>query len=297
VVRYKRRDLDALVSQINATGYGLTLGVHTRIDETVDQIVENGRAGNVYVNRNIVGAVVGVQPFGGEGLSGTGPKAGGPLYMYRMLSRRPDDVMVRALADADPGNAAAQVATGPGNTALIALAQWALATDRPDLAASCGKFSELSRSGYSRTLAGPTGERNVYTLVPREAVLCLADSDADRLTQLAAVIAVGSKAVWPASEETHRLLAVLPSELRQSIAMAQDWTAETVTFDAALHHGSKTSLAQVIAQLAERKGAIVGIRSLAPGETDIPLEALVIERALSVNTAAAGGNASLMTIG
>ncbi|MBU2409994.1 MAG: trifunctional transcriptional regulator/proline dehydrogenase/L-glutamate gamma-semialdehyde dehydrogenase, partial [Gammaproteobacteria bacterium] len=86
VLRFHRRDLGALLAQINGTGYGLTLGVHTRIDETIDQVVEAARAGNVYVNRNIVGAVVGVQPFGGEGLSGTGPKAGGPLYMARMLA-------------------------------------------------------------------------------------------------------------------------------------------------------------------------------------------------------------------
>eukprot|EP01035_Chromulina_nebulosa_P031421 gene31421-41899_t len=95
LVRYRRRDLGALVGQINGTGYGLTLGVHTRIDETIAQIVQHAKAGNVYVNRNIVGAVVGVQPFGGEGLSGTGPKAGGPLYMLRMLSRRPEDAMDR----------------------------------------------------------------------------------------------------------------------------------------------------------------------------------------------------------
>ena len=68
-----------MIDEINATGYGLTFGVHTRIDETVKQLTSKVHAGNMYVNRNIVGAVVGVQPFGGESLSGTGPKAGGPL--------------------------------------------------------------------------------------------------------------------------------------------------------------------------------------------------------------------------
>ena len=89
VLRYDREDLAALLGQINATGYGLTLGVHTRIDETVAQVVDAAHAGNIYVNRNVVGAVVGVQPFGGEGLSGTGPKAGGPLYLLRLLRRAP----------------------------------------------------------------------------------------------------------------------------------------------------------------------------------------------------------------
>ncbi|MEO7055756.1 MAG: trifunctional transcriptional regulator/proline dehydrogenase/L-glutamate gamma-semialdehyde dehydrogenase, partial [Caldimonas sp.] len=83
VLRYRRDALPTLLQQINDTGYGLTLGVHTRIDETVAQVVGAAHVGNVYVNRNVVGAVVGVQPFGGEGLSGTGPKAGGPLYLLR----------------------------------------------------------------------------------------------------------------------------------------------------------------------------------------------------------------------
>src|SRR5690606_4215493 len=101
VVRYNRRNLDQLIEQINASGYGLTLGVHTRIDETIAKVVDNVNAGNMYVNRNIVGAVVGVQPFGGEGLSGTGPKAGGPLYLYRLLSTRPADAIAQSFARTD----------------------------------------------------------------------------------------------------------------------------------------------------------------------------------------------------
>ena len=74
-----------MVQQINDTGYGLTCGVHSRIDNTINFIQQNIRVGNLYVNRNQIGAVVGVQPFGGEGLSGTGPKAGGPIYLYRLM--------------------------------------------------------------------------------------------------------------------------------------------------------------------------------------------------------------------
>ena len=95
VVRYPRSQLPRLLDEIRDTGYGLTLGLHTRIDETIAQVVEAAHAGNVYVNRNIVGAVVGVQPFGGEGLSGTGPKAGGPLYLYRLLASRPAEALDR----------------------------------------------------------------------------------------------------------------------------------------------------------------------------------------------------------
>lgn len=287
LVRYRRRDLGALVGQINGTGYGLTLGVHTRIDETIAQVVENAKAGNVYVNRNIVGAVVGVQPFGGEGLSGTGPKAGGPLYMLRMLAARPDDAMARAVAGAPPA----------AHPALSALARWADATGRTELSTQCARFAAQSRSGSSRTLAGPTGERNVYKLEPREAVLCLAGAEADRLTQLAAVLAAGSSAIWPADAAAQSLRASLPAEVQQCVAIANDWSSDTVAFDAALHHGDAQGLSEVLRRIAARPGPIVGVRGFAPGEARIPLESLVVERAVSTNTAAAGGNASLMTIG
>jgi RHH-type proline utilization regulon transcriptional repressor/proline dehydrogenase/delta 1-pyrroline-5-carboxylate dehydrogenase len=88
VLPYRARDLEALVDAINATGYGLTFGIHSRIDSTVRRIAARVSAGNVYVNRNIIGAVVGTQPFGGCGLSGTGPKAGGPRYLHRFAHER-----------------------------------------------------------------------------------------------------------------------------------------------------------------------------------------------------------------
>ncbi len=88
VVRWKADQLDAVIDAINATGYGLTLGVHSRIDETIDRIAARVKVGNVYVNRNQIGAVVGVQPFGGQGLSGTGPKAGGPHYLPRFATEK-----------------------------------------------------------------------------------------------------------------------------------------------------------------------------------------------------------------
>jgi RHH-type proline utilization regulon transcriptional repressor/proline dehydrogenase/delta 1-pyrroline-5-carboxylate dehydrogenase len=88
VLTYRARDLERLVDDINATGYGLTFGIHSRIDSTVRRVAARVSAGNVYVNRNIVGAVVGTQPFGGCGLSGTGPKAGGPRYLHRFAHER-----------------------------------------------------------------------------------------------------------------------------------------------------------------------------------------------------------------
>ena len=88
ILPYKARDLEALVDAVNATGYGLTFGIHSRIDSTVKRVASRVNAGNVYVNRNMIGAVVGTQPFGGSGLSGTGPKAGGPRYLLRFAHER-----------------------------------------------------------------------------------------------------------------------------------------------------------------------------------------------------------------
>jgi RHH-type proline utilization regulon transcriptional repressor/proline dehydrogenase/delta 1-pyrroline-5-carboxylate dehydrogenase len=91
VLRYRREDMEAVLRAVNATGFGLTFGVHSRIDETIERAAAASAAGNQYVNRNMIGAVVGVQPFGGHRLSGTGPKAGGPLYVPRLLAEWPDE--------------------------------------------------------------------------------------------------------------------------------------------------------------------------------------------------------------
>ena len=88
IIRYAANDIDNVVDQINNTGFGLTLGIHSRIKQFANDIIVKAKVGNIYVNRNIIGAVVGVQPFGGEGLSGTGPKAGGPHYLYRLCTER-----------------------------------------------------------------------------------------------------------------------------------------------------------------------------------------------------------------
>lgn len=83
LVRYASSELNTVIEAVNASGYGLTLGIHSRIRHTIETIRQHARVGNIYINRNMIGAVVGVQPFGGMGLSGTGPKAGGPDYLRR----------------------------------------------------------------------------------------------------------------------------------------------------------------------------------------------------------------------
>jgi RHH-type proline utilization regulon transcriptional repressor/proline dehydrogenase/delta 1-pyrroline-5-carboxylate dehydrogenase len=107
IIRYKADQLDQVIDAINATGYGLTLGIHTRVDATARYISSRVRSGNVYVNRNMIGAVVGVQPFGGRGLSGTGPKAGGPYYLHRFATEQTITVNTAAIG---------------GNASLLAIA-------------------------------------------------------------------------------------------------------------------------------------------------------------------------------
>ncbi|EOC1080202.1 trifunctional transcriptional regulator/proline dehydrogenase/L-glutamate gamma-semialdehyde dehydrogenase, partial [Cronobacter malonaticus] len=295
VVRYNRNNLAGLIEQINNAGYGLTLGVHTRIDETIAQVTGSAHVGNLYVNRNMVGAVVGVQPFGGEGLSGTGPKAGGPLYLYRLLASRPDAAVQTTLERHDARYAQdAQVKT------LItrphqALTEWA--AGRPELKALCEHYLALSQSGVQRTLPGPTGERNTYTLLPRERVLCLADNEQDLLVQLAAATSAGSRVLW-ADEPLQRTLAKqLPAAVNAIIDFAKPDVLFSQFFDAVIYHGDSDQLRALCEKVAARDGAIVSVQGFARGETNLLLERLWLERSLSVNTAAAGGNASLMTIG
>ncbi|MCU5779195.1 trifunctional transcriptional regulator/proline dehydrogenase/L-glutamate gamma-semialdehyde dehydrogenase [Erwiniaceae bacterium BAC15a-03b] len=293
VVRFQRSQLPSLVQQINASGYGLTLGVHTRIDETINQVTQSAKVGNLYVNRNMVGAVVGVQPFGGEGLSGTGPKAGGPLYLYRLLSHRPDGAL-RVTLDRQDAERPVDAALRPALQAPHqALSEWA--ADKPQLAAICQRYAGLAQGGTLRLLPGPTGERNSFALLPRERVLCLADNDDDRLVQLAAVTSVGSRVLWPQDSAYRALFDTLPPLVQTRIDFAADVLNED--FDAVIHHGDADQLRELCGRVAARDGAIVSVQGFARGENNLLLERLLIERSLSVNTAAAGGNASLMTIG
>ena len=257
--------------------------------------------GNVYVNRNMIGAVVGVQPFGGEGLSGTGPKAGGPLYLLRLLAERPADAAMHATSGAGPEGQppirdwAAPADEAQARAAAVAFAQWLPSRSDAGLSQVCERLAHVAPARGWRLLAGPTGEANLYALLPREAVLCLAETPNDRLVQLAAVLAIGSCAVWPA--DARSLFEQLPDAVKDRVLLAKDWSSEEVHFDALLLHGAADRTRAVLEHLNTRPGPIIGLTALVPGDGAVPLERLVIERSLSINTAAAGGNASLMTIG
>ncbi|WP_034301213.1 trifunctional transcriptional regulator/proline dehydrogenase/L-glutamate gamma-semialdehyde dehydrogenase [Herbaspirillum sp. RV1423] len=276
VLRYRRDQLPQLVDAINASGYGLTLGVHSRIDETIDFVAGRAHVGNIYVNRNIVGAVVGVQPFGGEGKSGTGPKAGGPLYLKR-LQRHPEVALFPAGKPAAP-------------EPLKALLEWAATHGHARLAQLGETYVQESLLYRTLTLPGPTGERNTLSFTPRGKVLCAAADVAALLNQIAAVLATGNTAVVPAAQ-SKLIPAGLPAVARQAIEVSSDVAVQ----DLHLALVDALVIAQWRSTLAARDGALV---PLVPTAEDSPvaLWRLVAERALCVNTTAAGGNASLMTL-
>ena len=172
VARFKASDLDRVLADINAQGFGLTFGLQTRIDDRVDTVAARIRAGNVYVNRNQIGAIVGSQPFGGEGLSGTGPKAGGPAYLAA-FTRSPQGEAP------DTRSPQGELPSGP----QVLSSQLAQLPDPKD--------TELT----SESLPGPTGEANRLTTHPRGRVLCLGPGDAAAQAQAEAARAAGCSAL------------------------------------------------------------------------------------------------------
>jgi RHH-type proline utilization regulon transcriptional repressor/proline dehydrogenase/delta 1-pyrroline-5-carboxylate dehydrogenase len=206
-----------LVGQINAWGYGLTFGLHTRLDETITRITTRISAGNIYVNRNVIGAIVGVQPFGGHGLSGTGPKAGGPLYLRRLVSSAP---------------------SAPAIT-----------------------LSETE-------LAGPVGERNIHAYRPVGRVLI-------------------------AAQEQHKLeaLSARVAALGGTPVVANPGWQTTGPYARALVDGDAAFTLAIAQAVAALDGPIVPV--LCPADDDAML---VSEVSISINTTAAGGNASLMAM-
>jgi RHH-type transcriptional regulator, proline utilization regulon repressor / proline dehydrogenase / delta 1-pyrroline-5-carboxylate dehydrogenase len=287
VLRFKRAELDRLIGDINAAGYGLTFGLHTRIDETIARVVDRIEAGNIYVNRNIIGATVGVQPFGGAGLSGTGPKAGGPLYLCRLVEAPPPHAL-----DGLEGAPAAR-------DALRAFADWLRAKGEAAAAERCVGLGSRSPLGARVEFSGPVGERNVYDLQRRGLIAAAAESAAGLYLQIAAIVATGNDAAAPA-RLVDTALRGLPPELTRRISRVDD-PLSTPGLRGALVEGEGEAVSEAARRLAARQGPIVRMQALSSerlaGGEDYALADLVEERAISTNIAAAGGNASLMSIG
>ena len=271
VLRYRREALDDLIDAINATGYGLTFGLHTRLDATVAHVTARIKAGNLYVNRNVIGAIVGVQPFGGRGLSGTGPKAGGPLYLRRRM-------------DAPP---IAGAATGPRPAVLHEFAAWLDDADEPASAAVARRYGDASALGIDVDLPGPVGERNRYALHPRGRILMVPATRAGLFEQMAAVLATGNRG----EVEGMALPTTLPAAVAAMFAPSAD---HCVT---ALVEGDAARRSAVLERVAALPGPIVAVH-VARDDQWLAYQPdwLLEEVSTSINTTAAGGNASLMMI-
>jgi RHH-type proline utilization regulon transcriptional repressor/proline dehydrogenase/delta 1-pyrroline-5-carboxylate dehydrogenase len=273
VIRFRRKELGKLIAAINATGYGLTFGLHTRLDGMVTQVTSQVKAGNLYINRNVIGAIVGVQPFGGRGLSGTGPKAGGPLYLGRLVTRPP-----RVLPP-----------SGKPGPLLEEYVAWLEADGEHEVARRAREMARASALGTELVLPGPVGERNLYALHPRGRILLHALTRKGLLTQMAAVLATGNCGAVEGMD--------LPAGLPDRIA--EVFRADPqATFAAALVEGDAESVRAACESAAARPGPIMIVHAALPGENFVwPLDALLEEVSTSINTTAAGGNASLMMIG
>ncbi|MBO9401996.1 bifunctional proline dehydrogenase/L-glutamate gamma-semialdehyde dehydrogenase PutA [Shimia sp. R9_3] len=165
VATFKASELDQVIDDINATGYGLTFGLQTRIDDRVQHVSDRIKAGNIYVNRNQIGAIVGSQPFGGEGLSGTGPKAGGPHYLSRF-----------AKPQSQPSS------------------HWSTEVAREHVQAQLDQ-ARVTSAPQTTSLPGPTGESNRLTTFAKSPVLCLGPGAETAQAQAQAVIKLGGQAV------------------------------------------------------------------------------------------------------
>ena len=298
--------LPALIDAINATGYGLTHGIHTRIDEQVEAILARIRAGNVYVNRNIIGAVVGVQPFGGHGMSGTGPKAGGPLYVPRLARHAridwpaaPDEAPAPTRAQPQPNAGAGRSALEDIMGALTALNDVIAETpslsggERHELAAALAEARTFARRAPRVELPGPTGESNALELLPRGIAACLADTDAVLMRQAVAATAAGNRLLLRDSALAARIATALGAEhcatgLDLNVGV---WRGPVI--DVALVDLPAPETIRVRAALAAADGAIVPV--VAPDATGrYAFARLCAERTVTINTTAAGGNAALM---
>jgi len=316
VIRYNVDDLEKVVDTINAAGYGLTLGIHSRVDDRVKRVSERARVGNIYVNRNQIGAIVGVQPFGGEGLSGTGPKAGGPHYLRRFSV---------AAGDADPVSGSAT--TGSAPSAEVARALDAAAAAHMDWDNLAGRLGVLRRcAGRLRQsgsddlaaaldaaladadahrrqpveLRGPTGESNSLSLHGRGVVLCLAGSPSTLARQAALALAAGNTVVAVGGEGIAGLDGALeqagaPARVLQTVAADRAAVAAELAglgpLDLVAADPDEPLRREMRRALAARDGALVPLI-----EADGGLLDFVIEHTLSIDTTASGGNASLLAL-
>ena len=278
VVRYRASELDQLIDQINAKGYALTSGVHSRIEGTVDHIRDRIEAGNIYVNRNIVGAVVGVQPFGGHGLSGTGPKAGGSFYLQRLV-RTPEWVAptLSRIGQADE-DALKRLETLVHKLPFNA-------EEKKAAAAALGHARVRTLRKAETVLVGPTGERNSLSWRSPKRVWVHGGNLLQAFSALTELAAAGIQTIV----EPNSPLASYSADLDGLLQVNSKPENAGISHVAAIEPLSSERKQE----LAVRDGALIRIL---PSEQGLDILQVFEEISCSINTTAAGGNASLMAV-
>ncbi|MEX2468521.1 MAG: bifunctional proline dehydrogenase/L-glutamate gamma-semialdehyde dehydrogenase PutA [Pseudohongiellaceae bacterium] len=295
VARYRADELSRVLDDINAAGYGLTFAMHSRLVTRTERCGERLRIGNLYINRNQVGAVVQSQPFGGEGLSGTGPKAGGPCYLsafQRHAPRPASGEESAALTERIEPDLLRAALTGLDNSS------WSARKDRLSLVSSVlpapDGLEHLPQPGSVMPMPGPTGERNRYHLVPLTRVLCLGPGMDALRAQVALALAAGCGVVACGADVAE---AVWVQELRESGAplMALDGQvslatlAELAELEALCWWGAGAQARDLRQAVAARAGGI--LRFI--GADSFPSR-FFHERHVCNDTTRAGGNIELM---
>ena len=258
VATFEANDLLSVVDDINNQGFGLTFGLHTRIDDRVQSIVDRIKCGNIYINRNQIGAIVGSQPFGGEGLSGTGPKAGGPQYLQRFCKSPPVS------------------AVEPVEGKEIAQAEVQAAID-----AINARNPKVEKALSVMDMPGPTGESNRLTNLPRGLVLCLGPGAeaAREQVALARIYKCPTLAIAPGLSGKGCLDGNLSAD-----ALGGELTG----FSALACWANSDALREIKMVLSQRDGAII------PLICNRDFSICEKERHVCIDTTAAGGNASLL---
>ena len=278
VVRYRASELDQLIDQINAKGYALTSGVHSRIEGTVDHIRDRIEAGNIYVNRNIVGAVVGVQPFGGHGLSGTGPKAGGPFYLQRLV-RTPEWVAptLSRIGQADE-DALKRLETLVHKLPFDA-------EEKKTAAAVLGHARVRTLRKAETVLVGPTGERNSLSWRSPKRVWVHGGNLLQAFSALTELAAAGIQTVVEPNSPLVAYSADLDGLLQVNSKPENAGISHVATIEPLSSERKQ--------ELAGHDGALIRIL---PSEQGLDILQVFEEISCSINTTAAGGNASLMAV-
>ena len=272
VAIYEASELDRIIDDINASGFGLTFGLHSRIDSRVESITSRLNVGNMYVNRNQIGAIVGSQPFGGEGLSGTGPKAGGPNYIKRFIKAR-NSVSPALASAADQRATAVNQPIERSDTLPIDVVQQTINEMGPISPTKLG----------SEVMPGPTGESNVLSTFSRRLVLCLGPTLECAMLQakIAKDNGCQSLIIAPGARGAAALDGVLA---RSDLTQLHGFDTVAVWSD----EGDQRAIRRALAQ---RSGAILPLII----EKDMASRCH-LERHICIDTTAAGGNAALLAM-